>query len=102
QPQPPLGCLEVSRILRRAGSEAFEVGVGRHLRRRLYFLEAKLLVELIVRLAVDLDIWIDEIVERRPILLGGKGNVTPAGELQAIGVDVAKEIISLFLRLPRL
>ena len=37
--------------------------------RRFYFLEAKLLVELIVRLTVDLDIRVDEVIERWAILL---------------------------------
>lgn len=38
--------------------------------RRLYFLKAELLVELIVRLTVDLDIRVDKVIESGAILLG--------------------------------
>ena len=37
--------------------------------RRFYFFKAELLVELIVRLTVDLDIRVDEVIERGAILL---------------------------------
>ena len=46
---------------------------------RFYFLKAELLVELIVRLTVDLDIRVDEIIERWAILLRRQCDVAAGG-----------------------
>src|ERR1700739_2513730 len=70
--------------------------------RTFYFLEAELLVEIFVRLTVDLDVGIDEVVERWAILFGRQYDVATRGKLHAIGVNSAKEIVLLLLSFPRL
>src|SRR5207247_9831737 len=53
--------------------------------RRFYFLKAELLVELIVRLTVDLDIRVDEVIESWTILLRGQADVAGGGKLLPVG-----------------
>src|SRR5260370_31656474 len=70
--------------------------------RRLHLFKAEPLVELFVRLTVDLDIRVDEVIERWTILLRRQLDVAAGGELHAIGVNAAEEIIFFLLRFPRL
>src|SRR5271157_1066651 len=73
---------------------------GRLLLAGLDLFKAELLAHSLIGLAVNLDVRIDEIVQRRPILLGRKSDVTPSRELDPIGVHAAKEIAFLLLGLP--
>src|SRR5690242_14020911 len=92
--QPSLGRFEIRRVLPCTTAETLDVGVGCHcypnvthapsfegLCRRFYFLKAELLIELIVRFAINFDIRIDEIIENWSILPGREHDVTPRGEL---------------------
>ena len=62
----------------------------------LQFFKAELLAHSLIRLAVNLDVRIDEIIQRRAVLLGRKGYVAAAGELDPVSVQAAEEIV-LFL-----
>ena len=57
------------------------------------FFKAKLLVKLIVWLTVNLDIGVDEVVERRAILLRRQCDVAPSGKLHSISIYAAEEVV---------
>src|SRR5580704_14503358 len=68
--------------------------------RGLCFLKAELLVELIVRLAINLDVWINEVIQRWTVLLGGQCDIAAGRELHPIRVNAAEEIVFFLLRFP--
>src|SRR5262249_4297930 len=55
-----------------------------------------------VRFAVDFDIRIHEVIERRALLPWLQDDVASGRELKAVGIDGAEEVVGFFLRLPRL
>ena len=59
-----------------------------------------LLVQLVVRLAVDLDVRINEVIQRWAVLLRGQRDVAPSGELYTIRVNAAEKIVPLLLCFP--
>src|ERR1700746_3203286 len=67
----------------------------RRLFRVFYFRKAELLVDFFVGFAVDFDIGVDEVIQRRAILLRRQHDVASRRELHAIGVNCAEEIIFL-------
>src|SRR5271157_2700828 len=73
---------------------------GRLLLAGLDLFKAELLAHSLIGLAVNLDVRIDEIVQRRAVLFGRERDVAPGGELDAVGVHAAKEIVFLLLGLP--
>src|ERR1700747_1419556 len=59
--------------------------------RVFYFRKAELLVDFFVGFSVDFDIGVDEVIQRRAILLRRQHDVASRRELHAIGVNCAKE-----------
>src|SRR5271169_4017179 len=69
-------------------------------RRLCDFAKRKFLIKCRVRLPVDFDIGVDEIVERRPVLLGRQGQIAANGELHAVRIQRAEKVIVLGRILP--
>src|SRR5439155_18040081 len=64
------------------------------------FVEGELFLELLVRLAINLNVRVHKVIHRRPVLLWGKRQVAADGKLHAVRVQRAEEIIVLGRVLP--